>query len=88
MSLQLYLPETRYTVASLPLRDYLAAVEALRDAVSSASSAHPESFVSLVRDKQEITLIIAEEIWHDNSARFPEAQARGDWRMIRFDTIL
>ncbi|MDQ3013737.1 MAG: ACT domain-containing protein [Acidobacteriota bacterium] len=85
MSLQLYLPETRYTVASLPLEDYPAAVEALRDAVESASDA---SFVSLVRDKHEITLMIAEEIWQDISAQFPGAQARGDWRMIRFDTIL
>ncbi|MEO6725069.1 MAG: ACT domain-containing protein [Blastocatellia bacterium] len=85
MSLQLYLPETRYTVASLPLGDYPVAIEALCDAIQSASS---ESFVSFVRDKQEITLMIAEEIWHDISARFPEAQARGDWRMIRFDTIL
>ncbi len=85
MSLQLYLPETRYAVASLPLEHYPAAVEALRDAVPSASS---ESFVSLVRDKQEITLMIAEEIWHDISPRFPGARSRGDWRMIRFDTIL
>ena len=85
MSLQLYLPEIRYAVASLPLTDYPVAVEAMRDAIQSASDA---SFVSLVRDKQEITLMIAEEIWHAIASRFPEAQARGDWRMIRFDTIL
>ncbi len=79
MSIQLYLPETRYAVASLPLADYQAAVEVLREA---------DGFVSLIRDKQEITLMLAEEIWHTISARFPDARARGDWRMIRFDTVL
>ena len=79
MSLQLYLPETRYAVASLPLGDYQAVVDALSQA---------DGFVSLIRDKQEITLMIAEEIWHKISARFPGARARSDWRMIRFDTVL
>jgi len=79
MSIQLYLPETRYAVASLPLEDYQAAVEVLREA---------DGFVSLIRDKQEITLMIAEEIWHIISSRFPNARARGDWRMIRFDTVM
>lgn len=32
--------------------------------------------------------MIAEEVWHNISARFPGAQARGHWRMIRFDTVL
>lgn len=85
MSLQLYLPETRYAVASLPLSDYPLAIDALRDAAQSASD---KSFVSLVRDKHEVTLMIAEEIWHAISAQFPSARARGDWRMIRFDTVL
>jgi len=82
MPIQLYLPETRYVVASLPLEHYQAAVEALRDA------ANAESFVSLIRDKQEITLMIAEEIWDAVAAQFPGAEARGNWRLIRFDTFL
>jgi hypothetical protein len=83
MPIQLYLPETRYAVASLPLEHYSQAVECLREAVTDA-----DSFVSLIRDKQEITLMIAEDIWRNIAGRFPGAQARGDWRMIRFDTVL
>ena len=83
MSIQLYLPEIRYAVASLPLEHYCEAVECLSEAV-----ADDESFVSLIRDKQEITLMVAEDLWQNISARFPGAQARGDWRMIRFDTVL
>jgi hypothetical protein len=79
MSIQLYLPETRYAVASLPLEHYSVAIDCLREA---------DGFVSLIRDKHEITLMIAEEIWQQMAARFPDAQARGDWRMIRFDTFL
>lgn len=85
MSIQLYLPNTRYAVASLPLEHYRAAVECLYEA---AGDGNAEYFVSLIRDKQEITLMIADEIWQKISTRFPGAQARGDWRMIRFDTVL
>ena len=79
MAIQLYLPETKYVVASLPLANYAAAVDCLRDV---------EDFVSLIRDKQEITLMIAEEAWQRIAAKFPEAQARANWRMIRFDTFM
>jgi hypothetical protein len=83
MSIQLDLPETRYAVASLPLEHYREAVKCLSEAVTD-----PEGFISLIRDKQEITLMVAEDFWQNISARFPGAQARGDWRMIRFDTVL
>ncbi|HMV83657.1 MAG TPA: ACT domain-containing protein [Blastocatellia bacterium] len=83
MSIQLYLPPTRYVVASLPLTDYRAAVECLHEAATDA-----ESFVSLIRDKQEVTLMVAEDYWQNLSSQFPNAQARGDWRMIRFDTVM
>lgn len=79
MAIQLYLPETRYAVASLPLEHYRAAVECLSDV---------DGFVSLIRDKQEITLMIAEDHWQQIAVHFPGARARGDWRMIRFDTFL
>ncbi|MEP7343511.1 MAG: ACT domain-containing protein [Acidobacteriota bacterium] len=82
MTIHLYLPETRYAVASLPLEHYQTAVEALRD------TGQADFFVSLIRDKHEITLMIAEEIWRNIAERFPGAQARGNWRMIRFDTFL
>lgn len=85
MTIQLYLPETRYAVASLPLEHYQAAVDCLREAATPTNS---ECFVSLIRDKHEITLMVSEEIWQQIAPRFPGAQARGDWRMIRFDTFM
>ncbi|MGH9755679.1 MAG: ACT domain-containing protein [Blastocatellia bacterium] len=79
MSINLYLPETRYAVASLPLEHYGEAVACLREV---------EGFVSLTRDKEEITLIVAEETWHKLAPRFPGAVMQGGRRLIRFDTVL
>src|SRR5215510_3806669 len=79
MSISLYLPETRYAVASLPLEHYGVAVACLPEA---------EGFVSLTRDKEEITLIVAEETWHQIAQRFPGAVAQEGRRLIRFDTVL
>ena len=79
MSISLYLPETRYAVASIPLKDYSEAVASLREA---------EGFVSMTRDKEEITLIVEEEIWRKIGPRFPGAIAQEGRRMIRFDTVL
>ncbi len=82
MAIQLYLPETKYVVASLPLSAYQAAVDCIRDVAGQ------DTFVSLTRDKLEVTLMIAEETWNQTASRFPAAQVRGNWRMIRFDTFL
>jgi hypothetical protein len=79
MPIQLYTPETRYAVASLPLAQYRAALAAIQDV---------EGFVSLTRDKVEVTLIIAQDLWLALAARFPAAQAELDRRMIRFDAVL
>jgi hypothetical protein len=79
MSISLYLPETRYAVASLPLVHYGEAVACLSQA---------EGFVSLTRDKEEITLIVAEETWRKIAPRFPGAVAQEGRRLIRFDTVL
>jgi len=79
MPITLYLPETRYAVASLPLGHYGEAAACLREA---------EGFVSLTRDKEEITLIVAEETWHKIAPRFPGAVAQEGRRLIRFDTVL
>src|SRR5262249_51741230 len=79
MPIQLYMPETRYAVASLPLEHYSEAVACLGQI---------EDFVSLTRDKDEITLIVSEEIWHRLEPRFPCAVAQDKRRMIRFDTVL
>jgi hypothetical protein len=79
MPMNLYLPETRYAVASLPLNYYDEAVAALRGL---------EGFVSLTRDKDEITLIVAEETWQQLAARFAGAKVQGGRRMIVFDEVL
>lgn len=79
MSISLYLPETRYAVASLPLEHYGEAVACLREV---------EGFVSLTRDKEEITLIVAEETWHKLAPRFPGAVAQEGRRLIRFEAVL
>jgi hypothetical protein len=79
MSISLYLPETRFAVASLPLEQYGAAVACLGEV---------DDFVSLTRDKEEITLVIAEESWRKLAPRFPGALAQEGRRLIRFDTVL
>jgi uncharacterized protein len=79
MSISLYLPETRFVVASIPLENYGEVV---------ASLGEVEDFVSLTRDKEEITLVVAEEAWRKMAARFPNAVAQEGRRLIRFDTVL
>jgi hypothetical protein len=79
MSISLYLPETRFAVASIPLEQYGEAVACL-GAV--------DDFVSLTRDKEEVTLIIAEDTWRELAHRFPRAVTQEGRRLIRFDTVL
>ncbi len=79
MSISLYLPETRFAVASIPLDRYGEVVACLREV---------EDFISMVRDKEEITLIVAEDVWRKLAARFPGAAVQEGRRMIRFDTVL
>jgi len=79
MSISLYLPETRFAVVSIPLEHYGEAVACLREV---------EDFVSLTRDKEEITLIVTEDIWRELASRFPDAIAQEKRRLIRFDTVL
>lgn len=79
MSIQLHLPETRYAVASIALAHYGEVVACLREV---------EGFVALTRDKEEITLIVAEEAWQRLAPRFPDAAAQLQRRLIRFDTVL
>src|SRR5215475_5793652 len=79
MSISLYLPETRFAVVSLPLDQYGKAVACL-GAV--------DDFVSLTRDKEEITLIIAEDAWRKLAPRFPGVVVQEGRRLIRFDTVL
>ncbi|MDX2030826.1 MAG: ACT domain-containing protein [Blastocatellia bacterium] len=79
MSIQIDLPETRFAIASIPLDQYAAVVECLGGV---------EGFVQMTRDKAEITLILAEDLWRELAPRFPGAVAEGRRRLIRFDTVL
>lgn len=79
MPIQLDLPQTLFAVVSLPREHYGAVLTAIHDA---------ESFVSVTRDKDEITLILDEELWHTMAADFPGSQAQLRRRLIRFDTVL
>lgn len=79
MPIQLDLSPTIFAVASIPLNYYVELVTAVRDL---------EGFVSLTRDKDEITLIVAEDRWHSIAAAFPGAQAQLQRRLIRFDAVL
>ncbi len=79
MPIQLHLPETRFTIASIPLDQHAAAVSCLGDI---------SGFVQLTCDKQEVTLIVAEEVWEQLAPNFPGAAVEGKRRMIRFDTVL
>ena len=79
MSIRLDLPETRFAVASIALEHYGKVVSCLGEI---------DSFVSLIRDQDEITLIVAEEVWEKLAPRFPEARTQAQRRMIRFDTVL
>lgn len=79
MPIKLYLPETLLAVVSLRLDDYVAVV----DSIANASD-----FISLTRDKDEVTLVISEGEWERIAHRFPMAQVQTGRRMIVFDTIL
>ncbi|HZS06931.1 MAG TPA: ACT domain-containing protein [Blastocatellia bacterium] len=79
MHVTLHLTETQYTVASLPLQDFAAALDAVRGA---------PDFISLTRDKAEVTLIVTHDAWAGMASRFPEARAQGSWRMIFFDAVM
>ncbi len=79
MAIQLYTPETRYAVASIPLAQYLEVLGVAREA---------EGFVSVTRDKEEVTFIVAQAFWQQVASHFPLAQTELDRRMIRFDTVL
>jgi hypothetical protein len=79
MPILLHLPETRFTVASIPLDNYGEVVACMREV---------DGFVSMTRDKEEITLIVAENVWQQIAKRFPGAKAQGGRRLIRFDTVL
>jgi hypothetical protein len=79
MPIKLYLPETLLAVVSLGLDDY----QVVLDSIANA-----RDFISLTRDRDEVTLILSEQDWEQISQRFPHAQVQTKRRMIVFDTVL
>lgn len=79
MAINLYLPDTRFVVASLALDEYSQALESLSEVAG---------FTSLTRDKDEVTLIVSEDEWTRIAPRFPRAEVLPRRRMIAFDTVL
>lgn len=79
MPIQLDLPSTLFAVVSLPLDNF--------DAVLTTVHTAP-GFVSVTRDKDEVTLIVAEDWWQERVGEFPGAQTQLQRRLIRFDTVL
>lgn len=79
MPINLYLPEERYAIVSIPLDQFPDAVECLREI---------DGFVSLTRDKEELTLIVGQQDWMKIEPRFTGSRAQLNRRMIRFDTVL
>lgn len=79
MSITLHLPEAHYIVASLPLHHFSAVMDAIRDA---------PDFVSVSRDRHEVTLIVTQLHWQQIASQFADARVQSHWRMIFFDTVL
>ena len=79
MPIQLDLPNTLFAVVSLPLEQFGAALMAVRDL---------DGYISVTRDKDEVTVILAEDLWHGMAGNFSGAQTQLQRRMIRFDTVL
>ena len=79
MPIHLDLPNTLFAVVSLPLEQFGPALTAVRDV---------SGYISITRDKDEVTLILAEDLWHAMADNFSGAQAQLRRRMIRFDTVL
>jgi hypothetical protein len=79
MPIQLDLPSTLFAVVSLPLDQFGGVLTAIHTA---------PGYVSVTRDKDEITLIVTEDWWHEHASEFPGAQAQLRRRLIRFDTVL
>lgn len=79
MPIKLDLPEETFAVASIPVERYPVVLESLRDI---------SGYLYLARDRDEITLVVAESVWQGIASLFPEVKVQTSWRMIRFDIVL
>jgi hypothetical protein len=79
MAIELHTPAEHFAVVSLPLACY-------RELLGAISSC--ECFVSVTRDVDEVSLIIAEVEWLLLADRWPHSHVVSGRRLIRFDTVL
>ena len=83
MSLPLHLPESTFAIVSIPRARYGEALAFLADV---------EGFVAIMRDNEEVSIVLAEEAWHSIAASHTElrvvARVAPGWRLIQFDTVL
>ena len=79
MPIKLDLPKTLFAVVSIPLEHYGHSILAVKDLTG---------FISLTRDKDEITLIVAQDDWLVMAEKFPGSQVQLRRKMIRFDAVL
>ena len=76
----LYTDDIDYVMIKLHPRAIIAAAGVLAEI--------GEPFGALLVDKDEVTLIIAEEVLEDFTGRLPGAEFSGKWRLITFDIEL
>ena len=79
MPIKLDLPKTLFAVVSIPLEHYGHSILAVQNLTG---------FVSLTRDKDEITLIVAQDDWLVMAEKFPSSEVQLRRKMIRFDAVL
>jgi hypothetical protein len=73
----LYTDDTLYTLIHLPAPAITPAAATL------AEVGNP--FSALIVDKDEVTLVLAEEDWQDFQHRLPDRREAGGYRLITFD---
>ncbi len=79
MPIKLDLPKTLFAVVSIPLEHYAPVLLEVKDLTG---------FVGLTRDKDEISLIVAQDDWMAMAEKFPGSQVQLRRKMIRFDAVL
>ncbi len=78
--MQLYTDGLEYMVIHAPPAGVMAAAGVLAET--------REPFGAVMVDKDEVTLILAAEVWPNYQHRLPDHEAAGPFRLITFDTPL
>ncbi len=79
-TLTLYTDQQAYAIVHLPKTAITAAAGILAQI--------SEPFSALLADKDEVTLVLLQEVWADFAGRLPDHRAEAPYRLITFDTPL